>query len=451
MNRQNRRTLKVLRILVDAGLFIGMANFTVLPLLPVTLEHLTLLFSLSLFWILLLAWQRIYSDTAVLKFTSHLSIVTGASLILGIVLLSISSIWPLLNLDLGRIGLLVIGLVFGETLIILLTRTLTVSLVKTGRYGIGIALVGVNALTQEYALTVQSNLRFGHLIRAILGDADERYPELQPNAPLSELENILREDPLITQVIIGLPSSLYDQLPALFDVCDRRGVRVSLIPDAQRYLSARPAIDTIGNIAVMSPMQSPLDFIARRAIKRAFDVVFSLLVLVLGAPVFIVIALLVKLSSPGPVLFIQERIGRYNRPFKLYKFRSMRVIDHEGEWSAKTESRVTPMGHILRKFSLDELPQFMNVLIGDMSVVGPRPERPQFVDRFSTEIPKYRLKHRVKPGITGLAQINGCRGDTSIPLRIQYDLTYIESWSFLLDLTIIARTVLLGFINRSES
>lgn len=451
MNRQNRLTLKVLRILVDAGLFIGCASLTVLPLYPITLESLLLLGSLSLLWILLLAWQRVYSDSAVLKFTTHLGIVLGASLILGIVLLSLSSIWPILNVDLKGLGLLVMSLVTGETLIILLTRALTVTLVKTGRYGTGIALIGVNALTQEYALTVKSNLRFGHLIRVILGDADERYPELQPIKPLSDLENVLREDPLITHVIIGLPSSDYDQLPSLFDVCDRRGVRVSLIPDAQRYLSARPAIDTIGNIAVMSPMQSPLDFIARRAIKRAFDLVFSVSVLVLGAPIFLAIALLVKFSSPGPVLFIQERIGRYNRPFKLYKFRSMRMIDHEGEWSAKAESRVTPIGHVLRKLSLDELPQFVNVLIGDMSVVGPRPERPQFVDRFSTEIPKYRLKHRVKPGITGLAQINGCRGDTSIPLRIQYDLTYIESWSFLLDLTIIARTVLLGFINRSET
>ena len=149
MNRQNRLTLKVLRILVDAGLFIGCASLTVLPLYPITLESLLLLGSLSLLWILLLAWQRVYSDSAVLKFTTHLGIVLGASLILGIVLLSLSSIWPNLNVDLKGLGLLVMRLVTGETLIILLTRALTVTLVKTGRYGTGIALIGVNALTLE--------------------------------------------------------------------------------------------------------------------------------------------------------------------------------------------------------------------------------------------------------------------------------------------------------------
>lgn len=451
MNRQNRRLLKLMRILVDAGLFIVLGDVLVLQSSSLTITGVMLLVGGSGVWIVLMAWQRVYSDTAVLKFSTHLSVVLGASVLTSLLGLGAMSLWLSIRISWEPLVLFTISLVMGETLIIAVTRRLMVAGVKRGTFGIGIALVGITPLTAEYAQAVKSNLRFGHVLRAVLGEAQSDLTELVPTGSIGDLETVLRNDPLITQVVIGIPTTHYAQLPVLLDICDRRGVGVSLIPDAQRYLSARPAIDTIGNIALMSPMQSPLDFIARRAIKRAFDVVFSLSVLIVGAPVFLGIALLVKLSSPGPILFVQERIGRYNRPFKLLKFRSMRVIDHEGAWSAKAESRITPIGHFLRKFSLDELPQFINVLVGDMSVVGPRPERPQFVERFSTEIPKYRLKHRVKPGITGLAQVNGCRGDTSIPLRIQYDLTYIESWSFLLDLTIIARTVLLGFINRSES
>ncbi len=451
MNRQNRRLLKVLRILVDVGLFIALSLLFSLQTLPITFLQSGVILSLSGIWILLLAWQRVYSDTAVLKFSAHLSVVIGASVLTSLLWLGATSLWPSLSVPWSTLAGFSVTLVLGETLIIGLTRRLMVVGVKRGTYGIGIALVGITPLTADYAEAVKTNLRFGHVIRAILGEAQPDVPDLVPNATIAELEEVLRQDPLITHVVIGIPTLHYEALPHLLDICERRGVGVSLIPDAQRYLSARPAIDTIGNIALMSPMQSPLDFIARRALKRSFDLVFSALVLILGAPVYLVLALLVKLSSPGPVFFIQERIGRYNRPFKLIKFRSMRMSDTEGTWNPKAESRITPIGHWLRKFSLDELPQFVNVLKGDMSVVGPRPERPQFVETFSSQIPKYRLKHRVKPGITGLAQINGCRGDTSIPQRIQYDLTYIESWSFLLDLTIILRTIALGFINRSES
>jgi hypothetical protein len=169
----------------------------------------------------------------------------------------------------------------------LVARQLAVHWVRTGKTAAGVALVGISPLTCEYAVTVQSNLRFGHVIRAVLGDADPACPELVPTAGIDALETVLRNDARIELVIIGIPSSQYDRLPALLDVCDRRGVTVSLIPDAQRYLSARPAIDTIGNIALMSPMQSPLDFIARRALKRAFDVVFSLAVLIVGFPVYL--------------------------------------------------------------------------------------------------------------------------------------------------------------------
>lgn len=452
MNRQNRQLLKIARIVTDYALFISMCLIVLAGYrVPVTFSRILLIGASSSLWILLMAMRRIYSDTAVLKYDEHLSRVISATLICGLVTVAAFGVWPDLALPLSSFALMLASIVVAEAVLILITRQLMVRWAQNGRLGIGIALVGITPLTQDYAMTVRHNLRFGHRLLAVLGEADPNCPDLTPSAPIEALDDVLRQDPAITRVIIGLPAHRYGSLESLFSVCEHRGVEVTLIPDDQRYFSAQPSIDIVGNVALMSPMQSPLDFIGRRLLKRSFDVLFSLLVLILGSPVYLCLALAVKLSSPGPIFFVQERIGRHNTPFKLIKFRSMRVSSHEGSWSPRHDQRITPIGHWLRKLSLDELPQFFNVLKGDMSVVGPRPERPQFVDEFSTQIPKYRLKHRVKPGITGLAQINGFRGDTSIPQRIQYDLAYIERWTFFLDLTIILRTVLLGFLNPNES
>ena len=166
----------------------------------------------------------------------------------------------------------------------------------------------------------------------------------------------------------------------------------------------------------------------------------------------LVCAILVKTSSEGPVIFKQERVGLHNKHFWMYKFRSMRMQDENSEkkaWTTKDDPRVTKVGAVLRKTSLDELPQLFNILKGDMSLVGPRPERPQFVEQFKEEIPRYMIKHQVRPGLTGWAQVNGYRGDTSIYKRIEYDLFYIENWSMWLDMRIIFRTFFVGFINKN--
>ena len=182
----------------------------------------------------------------------------------------------------------------------------------------------------------------------------------------------------------------------------------------------------------------------KKVFKRTFDIFFSVTAMVLLSPVFLVLAVLVKITSPGPVLFKQERVSENGREFFLYKFRSMvpaspQVTDLE--WSTPGDRRVTRLGRLMRRTGLDELPQFWNVLVGDMSVVGPRPERKHFVEQFKKDLPNYRLRHRVKAGITGWAQVNGLRGDSSIAERLEYDIQYTENWSPWLDVKIIWLTL----------
>ena len=168
--------------------------------------------------------------------------------------------------------------------------------------------------------------------------------------------------------------------------------------------------------------------------------------------IMLIVALLIKLTSPGPIIFCQERVGLHNRPFKMYKFRSMAVqsaAKEKSQWTTPGDPRVTPIGRFIRKTSIDELPQLFNVLKGDMSLVGPRPERPFFVEKFKEEIPRYMIKHQVRPGMTGWAQVNGYRGDTSITKRIEHDLYYIENWTLGFDFKIMFLTVFKGFINKN--
>jgi exopolysaccharide biosynthesis polyprenyl glycosylphosphotransferase len=188
-----------------------------------------------------------------------------------------------------------------------------------------------------------------------------------------------------------------------------------------------------------------------RVAKRAFDITFSLLAILITSPLMLATLLAVRLSSRGPVLYRQERMGMDGRTFPILKFRTMRMdAEHSGAMMAsKEDPRRTSIGTFLRKYSLDELPQFFNVLLGDMSLVGPRPERPVFIEEFKRQIPRYHLRHKVKAGITGWAQINGLRGQTCIQKRIEYDLYYIENWSLLMDLKILVRTALGGFLSKN--
>lgn len=268
---------------------------------------------------------------------------------------------------------------------------------------------------------------------------------------VDELEAIL-ETTLIDEVIIALPLDAHHKFGKIINTCEKAGVKTLIIPDYFDYLPSKPYFDNFAGIPLINVRDIPLDEFRNRFFKRAFDIAFSLAAILITLPLLILIAIGVKITSPGPIIFKQERVGLNRRNFMMYKFRSMRVQTEQSsdtQWTTENDPRKTKFGTFLRKTSLDELPQFFNVLFGHMSVVGPRPERPYFVEQFKEEIPKYMVKHHIRPGITGWAQSNGLRGDTSIEDRIKYDIFYIENWSFLFDIKIIWKTIINGFVNKN--
>ena len=205
-------------------------------------------------------------------------------------------------------------------------------------------------------------------------------------------------------------------------------------------------------MAVINIRYVPLTRFYNAVIKRLIDIIGALAGIIVFSPIMLIVAIIIKLTSKGPIIFSQERVGLHNRAFKMYKFRSMKLQAPQAEkvaWTTPHDPRVTGIGKFIRKTSIDETPQFFNILKGDMSLIGPRPERPYYVEKFKEEIPQYMIKHQVRPGLTGWAQVNGYRGDTSIEKRIEYDLYYIENWTIGLDLKILFLTVFKGFINKN--
>ena len=286
---------------------------------------------------------------------------------------------------------------------------------------------------------------------AVTTELTENMPTLQCLGSVKDLDKVLNEH-IIDHVVMTMTGTDGHVLRHVMATAESHGVHAMLVPDFIEILPSRPRFDEFAGLPIIDTHYTPLDEAINIVIKRAFDIMFSLLVLVIGSPVLLLIAMLVKLSSPGPIIFSQERLGKNRRRFMMYKFRTMYHSDPVGEnegWTVPGDPRRTPIGRFLRRTSLDELPQFYNVLRGDMSVIGPRPERPVFAEQFRDDIPRYMIKHRVRPGITGWAQVNGLRGDTSIEDRIEYDLRYIEEWSFGWDLRIVGLTILRGFRDKN--
>ena len=252
-------------------------------------------------------------------------------------------------------------------------------------------------------------------------------------------------------VLIALPNAEYGRLAAVLTDIGDDPIAIHLVPDVYSLVSMRGGIEEFEGVPVIHLRESPF-YGWNRVLKRALDVVVGGLAVVVLAPVLLLVTLAVKLTSRGPALLRQERMGLDGRRFSMLKFRTMRV-DAEAEtgpvWATRGDDRVTPLGRFLRRFSLDELPQLLNVLRGDMSLVGPRPERPVFVETFRQRIPGYMLRHKVKAGMTGWAQINGWRGDTSLEKRIEYDLYYIERWSLTFDLKILVKTLWRALVDKN--
>jgi Undecaprenyl-phosphate glucose phosphotransferase len=258
----------------------------------------------------------------------------------------------------------------------------------------------------------------------------------------------------IDEAVIAIHPAQFARIPGIIQALEKLSVPVRAIVDLGEGIVVRERLFQLGRLQMLDLTTTPADFLDYALLKRAFDVCFSVLALLLTLPLAVLTALLIRLTSQGPVFFVQERIGLNGKPFMMYKFRTMRPSgpnSEEGDtrWTTQNDPRRTWAGAFLRKTSLDELPQFINVLKGDMSVVGPRPERPHFVRQFLQDVARYNHRHCLKVGITGWAQVNGWRGDTSINKRVEYDLYYLQNWSLAFDLRIIVMTIFSGLMDRN--
>ena len=317
-----------------------------------------------------------------------------------------------------------------------------------------VILVGYSRSAEAYLDRIISNPQWGYVVHGILDDHVPRgtmYRGVKVLGALGNLEIILPENKM-DEIAITLSLEDYDNLEHIVDLCERSGVHTKFIPDYGSLFPSRPYTEDLMGLPVINIRYVPLTNTWNALLKRMVDIFGSIFCIILFSPVMLVAAVGTKMTSEGPVIYKQTRIGLHSKPFTMYKFRTMRVQSAEEEkkgWTTRGDDRVTKFGSFLRRTSIDEMPQFFNVLAGKMSLVGPRPERPQFVDKFREEIPRYMVKHQVRPGITGWAQINGYRGDTSIRKRIEHDIYYIENWSLGFDFRILFLTVFKGFINKN--
>ena len=317
-----------------------------------------------------------------------------------------------------------------------------------------ILLVGYSDAAFKFIDKVSKNPGWGYHVYGIVNDNHKINSEYRNIKVIDRISNLkqLIDDNDFDEVIITLGLNEYDKLRNVVSVCEKSGLHTKFIPDYGTIIPTKPLTEDFDGMPVINIRAVPLQNLFNRIIKRLIDLIGSIFAIILFSPVFIILAIIIKLTSKGPIIFKQERVGLHNKPFIMYKFRSMIVQSDEDEkkaWTTKDDPRTTWIGSIIRKISFDELPQLFNVLFGSMSLVGPRPERQQFVDEFKETIPRYMIKHQVRPGMTGWAQINGLRGDTDIEKRIQYDIWYIENWTLGLDIKILLLTIFFGFVNKN--
>jgi Undecaprenyl-phosphate glucose phosphotransferase len=328
-------------------------------------------------------------------------------------------------------------------------------LIRKKGYNLRYALiVGTGNTGQGITDKIQSHPELGIKIRGFLSeDTSQVGNTVKGYQLLDTYENIrsVITNHAIDMVLITIPLSAHKKLKSILDNIADEMVSIMIIPDLFEYVTLRSGIGEFEGMPIISLRDSPL-YGWNSVIKRTTDILLSLFVVLFTLPLMFVISLLIKLTSNGPILYKQDRMGLDGKVFTMLKYRTMKIQAEEGTgpmWATENDHRRTLIGTLLRKTSLDELPQFFNVLKGDMSIVGPRPERPYFIQQFRSKIPKYMLRHKMKAGITGWAQVNGWRGNTSLEKRIEYDLYYIENWKLMFDFEIMWLTFWRGFISKN--
>lgn len=346
-----------------------------------------------------------------------------------------------------------INYIFGMSFRIILEKILW-EMRKRGFNQKHILIVGYSRTAEAYIDRIRQNPQWGYHIFGILDDNMEvgtMYKKAVVIGSCSELAEILQKN-TFDEIAVTLSINEYSKLEYLVGICEKSGFHTKFIPDYHNIIPTIPVTEDMDGLPVINIRNVPLNNIINRIEKRTMDIIVASLALVITLIPMVIIAIIIRCTSRGPIIFSQVRVGLHNKEFKMYKFRSMEQQAESKEkkaWTTINDSRVTWIGRIIRRTSLDELPQLINILKGDMSLIGPRPERPYFVDKFKEEIPRYMIKHQVRPGLSGWAQVNGYRGDTSIRKRIEYDLYYIENWTIGLDVKILFLTIFKGFINKN--
>lgn len=465
MIRENQKILNTSQILIDILIFLfSMSDAYFIRFLFYNGPRIQIdfYFKISIIavpiYLLIYNYFQLYESYRTKRLMLEVGRIIKAN-ILGIILIVVLS-FLFKEVNVSRLVILIFG--FINTVLMILSRVLirkTLRALRSKGYNIKrMLIIGYNDLAIQFVKKITANKNLGYEVVGFLSDkleVDRNSGKSQSVGFLgtfSELERVMAEK-AVDEAVVALEYDQYALLPDIIEVCEKAGTKVSVIPFYTKYLPAKPYIDEVEGLSVINIRKIPLDNLLNNWTKRLFDFFTALILIILSSPLLLITAALVKLTSPGPVLYKQERVGLNKKNFMMYKYRSMKVATDGSDktaWTTKNDPRKTKFGSFMRKYNIDELPQLFNVLGGSMSLVGPRPEIPYHVYNFKEEIPLYMVKHQVRPGITGWAQVNGYRGDTSIKGRIEHDIYYIENWSLLFDIKILLMTVFKGWVNHSE-
>ena len=457
MNKENQLLLRVCDILSDVVLIVlaMLLSYFLRFLVLSGIENMTLGFYIrsalliSLLYLLLFSTLGLYEsrkNVLILQVLQQIILVSmSCTAVLAMVYFTSRSI------DVSRILLLFFfllcsALLGGKRAILLRLRRVSYA---HGLHMRPVLLVGSGPSAMEYHRTLQEMPWIGYRLLGTVG-AKPLAADVPYLGTLDQLDEVLQET-TAEELVAALDSDEFSAMDRIVNLTEKYGLKFSLIPYFAPYMISKPYIDQVGSLPLVNLRRIPLDNVLNAFLKRTTDIVGSLLLIVLTSPVMLAAAIGTLATLGRPVIFRQTRVGYQRKDFTMLKFRSMRAPDPDDSsgWSSYDGNRLTAFGAFLRRSSIDELPQLFNVLRGDMSLVGPRPELPVYVDQFRETVPLYMLKHQVRPGITGLAQVNGYRGDTSIEERIRLDLRYIETWTLLLDIKILFLT-LFHFKNHGE-
>ena len=465
MIKENQKLLNAFNIVTDGGLVFAsliaayLIRFHVLPafqLLKPEAGYLGLPIYLQIgcvitpFLMFLYALMGLYDSFRGKRFTIELEMLLKANILGTTVLLAIQ--YLLKYIDISRVVLALFFLCATGSVSVKrwALRRILKHYRSLGYNQKHVLIVGSGKAALQYYSAIRKDLTLGYTPAGYIAADNKAIGKLRRLGGFDKLDEVLGKL-MPDEVVAALSVEETEYISQIISDCEKHGVKLSLIPFYADYMSSHPYIDEVGGLPLMNIRRIPLDNKGNALIKRAMDICGALVLIVLSSPIMLFAAIGTKLSSPGPIIFKQVRVGLNKQNFTMYKFRSMRVNNQETSgWSTDRDPRKTRFGAFIRKCSIDELPQFFNVLKGDMSLIGPRPELPHFVDQFKESIPRYMVKHQVRPGITGWAQVNGLRGDTSIEERIRHDLYYIENWSVLLDIRILLMTVFKSLINSEK-